>query len=105
VCEQVRLALGSGQTRLHVREAQLLAAADGPQRADHEAAWMVKGGGGVGDYGGACAPEAATGRPGALWVASPPGSVEQPKAARQVRPGMRRCRAQALSGGWGGGGV
>ena len=44
VREQVRLALGCGKARLHVRKAKLLAAADGPQRADHEAAWMVKGG-------------------------------------------------------------
>jgi hypothetical protein len=55
-------------------------------RTTRQPGWS-RGGGGVGDYGGACAPEAATGRPGALWVASPPGSVEQPKAARQVRPG------------------
>ena len=42
VREQVLLALGCGKARLHVRKAKLLAAADGPQRADHEAAWMVK---------------------------------------------------------------
>ena len=41
MCEQVRLTLGCGQTRLHVREAQLLAGADGPQRTDHEAAWTL----------------------------------------------------------------
>ena len=42
--EQVRLTLGGGQTRLHVREAQLLAGADGPQRTDHEAAWKLNEG-------------------------------------------------------------
>ena len=44
VREQVRLTLGGGQTRLHVREAQLLAGADGPQRTDHEAAWTLSKG-------------------------------------------------------------
>ena len=44
VCEQVRLTLGGGQTRLHVREAKLLAGADGPQRTDHEAAWTLNKG-------------------------------------------------------------
>ena len=66
VGEQVCLALGGGQARLHVREAQLLPAANGPQRADHEAAWMVKGRG-MGDCGGGSL------EPPRQWLGAPVG--------------------------------